>query len=70
MVWIKKQAQEFPGGRVVKDLAWPLRWLGFDPWARNFRMPREQPKKEEEKTNQPTHPPTTLPKLGEKSLIP
>ena len=40
----------------AKDLAlsllWPgsLLWCGFDPWARNFRMPWGQPKIKKHKT--------------------
>ena len=40
----------FPGGLVVKDLAWSLLWLGFDPWPGNFHGLRAQPK---EKTGVP-----------------
>ena len=37
----------FPGDLGVKDPAWSLLWLGFDPWPGNFHMPRERPKKRE-----------------------
>ena len=39
----------------VKDLALSLQWLeslvwhGFDPWPRNFHMPRAQTKKKKER---------------------
>ena len=31
----KKDLGEFPGGLVVKDLAFSLLWHGFDPWQGN-----------------------------------
>ena len=34
-----KKNKEFPCGLVVKDLAWSLLWLVFDPWLGNFHMP-------------------------------
>ena len=45
----KKVCEEFPGSLEVKDLALSLVWLGsllwcrFDPWPRNFCMPRACP---------------------------
>ena len=32
--------------QLVQDPALPPLWHGFDPWPRNFRMPRAQPKRE------------------------
>ena len=40
--------EEFPGGLVVKYLAFQLLWLGFDPFPGNFCKPWGQPKEEEE----------------------
>ena len=40
---------EFPGGLAVKDPALSLLWCGFDPWPRNFYMPRVWPKKKKKK---------------------
>ena len=35
---------EFSGGLVVKDPAWSLLWLGFNPWPGNFHMLQARPK--------------------------
>ena len=33
----------------VKDPAWLLLWHGFDPWSRNFHMPKSWLKKKKKK---------------------
>ena len=40
-----QDAEEFPGGLAVKDLALSLLWLGFSLWPGNFGRLQAQPKK-------------------------
>ena len=51
IILIRKKKRRSPLPQQVKDLALSLQhlgsllWCGFDPWPRNFHMPRVQPKK-------------------------
>lgn len=42
----------FPGGPVVKDLAWSLLQCKFDPWPGNFCLPWARPHKKRERDEQ------------------
>ena len=41
---MKRWAEEFPGGLVVKDSKLSQLWLGFNPWPGNFGMLQAWPK--------------------------
>ena len=52
---VKVDGLEFPGGRVVKDPALSLLWLGsllwcrFNPWPGNFHVPQVPQKRKKKK---------------------
>ena len=46
-----QDAEEFPGGLAVKDLALSLLWLGFSLWPGNFGRLQAQPKKKKKNTD-------------------